>query len=141
MAVPTAPYIPGHFFIPPPPINHLPNHFPPSHSGLTTPQWTSPPGLFPMPLGPPNYGDFISLGPPTNTYYHQGTSFHPANRGRPPFHARKGPQRGRGNVDTNRPAAKFMCKSCSKEYRTEENYKLHLQSHEKVGPYLASQLS
>lgn len=41
--------------------------------------------------------------------------------------------RGSGNVNTrNKMAAVFECKTCSKEYKTEETYKIHLQSHVKV---------
>ena len=133
MAVPTAPFQPGSFFFQPTPVHHQPNLFPPGQISSATNQWTSSPGLFPLPLGPPNFGGFINLSPSAPLYHHQPPRFHLSGRNHHPFNGRKGPQRGRNKPDTNRPAA-LACKSCSKEYRTDENYKLHLQSHEKVRP-------
>ena len=41
--------------------------------------------------------------------------------------------RGSGGINTRKKmAAVFECKTCSKEYKTEETYKIHVQSHVKV---------
>lgn len=92
------------------------------------PLWT--PGMYSEPPPPPYPGYQTAGFGAVNSGYHH---YHSA-RSRPYF---RGKGRGTQGSSTSR-HTHFECKVCSKEYKSEETYSAHLESHRKVcgRPYL-----
>ena len=116
-AATSPPYLPR---LPPPPQSQpvmMHGAFYPTHPPAPYPQYQvapSPPGFYPT----PSQGAFNSNG------YYPSVPYPPR-----PFFRGRYPRRGRGQSVIK---GHYECKVCSKEYKTEENYSAHLESHQKV---------
>ena len=130
----------------PPLLPHQPLYFPPSST------WSLPPP--PVQFYSAEYpgpAQFMQPRPPhvnigaANFLHGPGPGF----RGRGGYHQHRGGVhvrggRGRGGIKRgggpgapnvekkSQKPAQFSCKVCNKEYRCEESYHIHLQSHQKV---------
>ncbi len=90
----------------------------PTQPSVPYPPYQIPPGS-PAFYPPAHRGAF-------NTNWYHPTPYQPR-----PFFRGRNPRRGRGQ-SAQRIHAHYECKVCSKEYKTEENYSAHIQSHQKV---------
>ena len=132
-----APLLPSLFPRPPLPPHHQ-FHLPPPAPGVSVTSW----GLPPPPVqfyqaNIPPYGVRVDVGPcnyprpPGQGFRGRGVP-HRGFRGRGCGGIRRGGRGAQaGEKRTTRPAG-FSCKVCNKEYRCEESYQIHLQSHQKV---------
>ena len=138
-----APLLPSLFPRPPlPPHQQLCPH--PSASMAP---WDLPPPpvqFFPVPgnnfLQPPIVGAFNFFPGPQHGFRGRGCNFRGRGRGGGNRNWRSsGARGGRGQGEPSgqlekkcQKPAEFSCKVCNKEYRSEESYQIHLQSHQKV---------
>lgn len=145
-----APILPSLFPRPPLPP-HRPFYFPPAESSAAI--WGLPPPP-PVQFYPHNNASqFLQPPPPqivgaANVFIPRPGPSGPGFRGRGEYHYQRGGRgRGRGGAKRGhqqnqsvekkcqRPA-EFSCKVCNKEYRSEESYQIHIQSHRKVWTFL-----
>lgn len=145
-----APLLPSLF--PRPPLGPPPHHqlcFPPPMAPWDLIPPPPPVQFFPVPDGnylqPPIIGTVCNFGPGPGFRgrgcgYHQQRGFRGRGRGGGIRRGGAGPggqqQAGAPNSahvekKVQKPA-EFSCKVCNKEYRCEESYQIHLQSHQKV---------
>ena len=108
--------------LPPPPVQFLPDIH-----GTTA--FLQPPIVGPGPQGPCAGNFQFNAGP---RFRGRGGYRGFRGRGRGGFIKRSNRVAGTSPTAQNKKAAEYSCKVCNKDYRCEESYQIHLQSHKKV---------